>query len=81
MTDVNQETAQKLKNYIEKIERLEDDKAELMRGIKDVFDEAKAVGFDAKIMKQVIKLRKMKREEYLEQEHILSTYLTALGME
>lgn len=74
------QTAQQLKNLIEKIERLEDEKSELLQTIKEVFGEAKGFGFDPKVMRQVLKLRKMKREEYLEQEHLLETYLNALGM-
>jgi uncharacterized protein (UPF0335 family) len=73
-------TAHQLKNFIEKIERLEDEKTELLETIREVFSEAKGFGFDPKIMKKVLKLRKIKREEYLEQEHLLETYLSALGM-
>jgi uncharacterized protein (UPF0335 family) len=76
----NAQTAHQLKAAIEKIERLEDEKTELMQTIRDVFAEAKGFGFDPKIMRQVLKLRKMKREEYLEQEQLLETYLNALGM-
>lgn len=69
-----------LRQYIEKVERLEEEKAELMEAIREVFAEAKGNGFDVKIMKQVLKLRKMKQEELMEQEELLTLYLQALGM-
>lgn len=69
-----------LRQYIEKVERLEEEKAELMEAIREVFGEAKGNGFDVKIMKQVLKMRKMKQEELMEQEELLTLYLQALGM-
>jgi uncharacterized protein (UPF0335 family) len=69
-----------LRQYIEKVERLEEEKAELMDAIREVFAEAKGNGFDVKIMKQVLKMRKMKQEELMEQEELLTLYLQALGM-
>ncbi|MDP1614575.1 MAG: DUF2312 domain-containing protein, partial [Methylococcales bacterium] len=61
-----------LRQYIEKVERLEEEKAELMEAIREVFAEAKGNGFDVKIMKQVLKMRKMKQEELMEQEELLT---------
>ncbi len=72
--------AQQLRMFIEKIERLEEDKATLMEDIKETFAEAKGHGFDTKVMKQVIKLRKMKVEDVAEQEELLDLYKHALGM-
>lgn len=69
-----------LRQFIEKIERLEEEKAELMETIREVFAEAKGGGFDVKIMKQVLKMRKMKQDELMEQEELLTLYLQALGM-
>ncbi len=69
-----------LRQYMEKVERLEEEKAELMDAIREVFGEAKGNGFDVKIMKQVLKMRKMKQEELMEQEELLALYLQALGM-
>ncbi len=80
MDDTTPEAAHKLKLFIEKIERMEDEKTTLLRDIKDVFDDAKNNGFDPKIMKQVIRCRKMKRDDYLEQEQLLATYLSAVGL-
>lgn len=69
-----------LRQFIEKIENLEKEKAELMEAIREVFAEAKGIGFDIKIMKQVLKMRKMKQGELMEQEELLTLYLQALGM-
>jgi uncharacterized protein (UPF0335 family) len=79
---MNQSTvaASQLRMFIEKIERLEEEKAALMETIKEVFAEAKSSGFEPKIMKQVIKIRKMKQEELAEQEELLDIYRHALGM-
>lgn len=70
----------KLKSYIERVERLEEDKAGIASDIRDVFAEAKANGFDVKTMRQVLKLRKMKTHERDEAEHMLELYKRALGM-
>ena len=71
----------KLKSYIERIERLEEDKAAVASDIKDVFAEAKSNGFDVKAMRSVMKLRKMKSDERTEAEYMLDLYKRALGME
>lgn len=71
---------EQLKQYISKIERLESDKAEITDDIKQVFDEAKANGFDIKIMKQVMKLKKLDKDSLAEQEAILELYRSALGI-
>ncbi len=72
--------AQQLRLFIEKIERMEEDKARLMEEIKEVFAEAKGSGFEPKIMKQILRLRKMKQDEVAEQEELLDLYKQALGM-
>ncbi len=72
--------AQQLRMFIEKVERLEEEKSRIMEDIKDVFAEAKGSGFDPKVMKQIIKLRKMKDNEVAEQEELLDLYKQALGM-
>lgn len=69
-----------LRQFIEKVERLEEEKTELMDAIREVFAEAKGNGFDTKIMKQVLKMRKMKQEDLMEQEELLTLYMQALGM-
>ena len=71
---------EQLKQYISKIERLNSDRAEVADDIKQVFDEAKANGFDTKIMKQVIKLKKLDKDSLAEQEAILELYRSALNI-
>ena len=69
-----------LRAFIERIERLEEEKAALMADIREVYAEAKGTGFDPKIMRQVVRLRKMEPDARQEQEFVLDTYLAALGM-
>ena len=69
-----------LKQYISKIERLEQEKIEIQDHIKDIYADAKSNGFDPKIMKQVIKERKIEKKELEEQETLLVMYKRALGM-
>jgi uncharacterized protein (UPF0335 family) len=69
-----------LKSFIERIERLEEEKKALADDIRDVYSEAKANGFDVKVMRQIVKIRKMDKDELDEQEALLDTYLLALGM-
>jgi uncharacterized protein (UPF0335 family) len=69
-----------LKAFVERIERLEEEKKALADDIRDVYAEAKANGFDTKALRQVVRLRKIDVEERKEQEAILETYLQALGM-
>lgn len=69
-----------LLSFVERIERLEEEKATISSDIKDVYGEAKGTGFDSKILKKVIAIRKQDKQERMEQEAILDTYLAALGM-
>ena len=80
MSNIGGVSSAQLKSFIERIERLEEEKAAVSEHIRDVFAEAKGNGFDVKIMKQVLKMRKMKKEELREQEELLTIYLQALGM-
>jgi uncharacterized protein (UPF0335 family) len=73
--------ADRLKQIVARIERLEEDKKAVADDIKEVFAEAKGAGFDTKILRQVIRLRKLDRAEYQEQEALLDLYLEAVGME
>ncbi|HEX4302869.1 MAG TPA: DUF2312 domain-containing protein [Rhizomicrobium sp.] len=66
--------------YCERIERLEEEKKALADDIKEVYSEAKGTGFDTKILRQVIRLRKMESADRQEQEAMLDLYLSALGM-
>ncbi|RME66274.1 MAG: DUF2312 domain-containing protein [Alphaproteobacteria bacterium] len=67
-----------LRAFIERIERLEEEKKGIADDIKDVYAEAKAAGFEPKVMRQAIKLRKMDRDQRQEQEYLLETYMRAL---
>ena len=69
-----------LKSFINRIERLEEERAALSADIKEVYSEAKGTGFDTKVMRQVIRLRKMESADRQEQEAMLDLYLGALGM-
>ena len=80
MSDANV-AADQLRLYIERIERLEEERKGIGDDIKDVYLEAKATGYDAKIMRQIVRLRKMQPHDRQEMEAILQTYLSALGME
>lgn len=77
---LNAATQQQLRQFIEQIERLEEEKKAIADDMKDKFAEAKALGFDVKAMRQIVRLRKKGRDERLEEEAILDTYLHALGM-
>lgn len=69
-----------LKAFVERIERLEEEKQGITDDIKDVYAEAKANGFDVKVLRQVIKMRKQDASERAELESLLELYLSALGM-
>jgi len=70
-----------LRSFIERIERLESEKKSIAEDIRDVFGEAKSQGFDTKIMRKVLALRKKDDQERMEEELILDQYLIALGMQ
>lgn len=80
-TDVAGVAGKRLKSFIDRIERLEEEKAGIAADIKDIYSEAKAVGFDPKIMRKIIRLLKIDREKRAEEEALLETYLAALGVE
>lgn len=79
ITKIDQTTREKLRQTIAKIERLEEEKREVAEQIKEVYGEAKAIGFDVKALRQVIRLRRIEKAEREEMELILETYLIALG--
>lgn len=71
--------ADRLRSIIERIERLEEEKAALMNDIKEVYAEAKGDGYDVKTLRQVVRIRKMDRADRQEQEALLDLYLSAIG--
>lgn len=80
MSDVGGIAADRLKSFVERIERLEEEKRGLQEDIKEVYAEAKGTGFDTKIIRQIIRLRKTDKADRQEQEAILELYKEALGM-
>ena len=73
-------SAIQLSKYIERIERLEEEKRALMADIRDIYSEARATGFEPKIMRQIIKMRGLDKEVLAEQDILLSTYRAAVGL-
>ena len=69
-----------LKSIVERIERLEEEKATILGDIREVYAEAKGSGFDTKIMRQIVRLRKMDKADLQEQETLLDLYKRALGL-
>ncbi|SMF45834.1 Uncharacterized conserved protein, UPF0335 family [Tistlia consotensis] len=80
MSDIGGVAAERLRSFIERIERLEEEKAALANDVREVYSEAKSAGFDTKIMRQVIKLRKMDQNDRQEQEALLDLYKAAVGL-
>lgn len=79
-TDIGGVSGARLKSFIERIERLEAEKAALSEDIKDVYAEAKGTGFDVKAMRKIISLRKIDAEKRREAEELLDLYKAAVGM-
>lgn len=71
----------RLKSFIQRIERLEEEKKATMEDIRDVYGEAKAMGFDPKIMRKIVSLRKANLEKRREEQELLELYMSAIGME
>ena len=80
MADFGGIAGEQLKSLIERIERLEEEKQALGEDIKEIYAEAKGTGFEPKIMRQLIKIRKMDKDEHDEQESLLVLYRRAIGM-
>ncbi|HYH17604.1 MAG TPA: DUF2312 domain-containing protein [Azospirillum sp.] len=81
VNDVQGIAGAQLRSIIERVERLEEEKKGLADDIRDIMAEAKGQGFDVKIIRQIIKLRKMDQSDRQEQESLLDLYKVALGME
>ena len=73
--------AEALQQYVDRIEKLEEEKKALAEDIKQVYSEAKSTGFDTKILRKIISLRKVEEHERKEQEELLDLYKRAIGME
>ena len=81
MTDMRGVAADRLKSFVERIERLEEERTALGADLREVYAEAKGTGFDTKIMRQIVKLRKMDSADRQESDHLIDLYKRALGME
>lgn len=77
---LNQSAQKQLKSIVERVERLEVEKAEVAEQIKEIYAEAKGNGYDTPVLRKVVRLRKMDQAKRLEQEAILDLYLSALGL-
>ncbi len=80
MPDVGGIAAERLRSYVERIERLEEEKVALAADIRDVYAEAKGSGFNLKVLRQVVRLRRMNSADRQEHETLLDVYKRALGM-
>ena len=74
-------SGERLRSFIQRIERLEEDKAAIGEDLKEIFAECKGVGFDTKIIRQIVRMRKIEIEKRRENEELLSLYCAAIGME
>ena len=81
MSEVGGVAGDRLRSLIERIERLEEEKETISVDVREVYAEAKATGFDPKVMRQIVRLRKMESDDRTEQEALLEIYNEALGME
>ena len=80
MAEVGGIAGEQLRTFIERIERLEEEKKDVQDQIKEVFSEAKGSGFDTRIMRQLLRLRKLRDVDRSEQEELLEIYKSAIGM-
>lgn len=80
MTEVGGIAVERLRYLIERIERLEEEKKEIQNDIRDIFAEAKSAGFDVKIMREILKLRKQNAADRDEQDYLIETYRKALDL-
>ncbi len=80
MSTLQASAQNQLRQFVEQIERLEEEKKQLGSDIRDKYTEAKAVGFDVKALRQIVRLRKKSNQERQEEESILEVYMHALGM-
>ena len=74
-------SGERLRSFIQRIEKLEEDKAAVGEDLKEVYAEAKGVGFDTKIIRQIVRLRKVELEKRRENDELLELYKAAIGME
>ena len=74
-------SAERLKSFVKRIEKLEEDKGAVAEDLKEVYGEAKGAGFDTKIIRKIVSLRRIEIEKRREQEELIELYMSALGMD
>jgi len=79
--DIGGVAGKRLKSFLDRVERLEEEKKALADDIKDIYAEAKGIGFDPKTMRKLVRLRKMETEKRREEEELLELYKAAIGLE
>ena len=80
MAEVGSVSTDRLRSFVDRIERLEEEKMALAADIREVYSEAKGAGFDVRVMRQLIRLRKLDKDDRTQMEEILSVYERALDM-
>ncbi len=80
-TDTGAISGERLRSFVKRIEKLEEDKAAVGEDLGEVYGEAKSMGFDTKIIRQIVRIRKIELEKRREQEELLELYKSALGMD
>lgn len=80
-TSSGEVSSERLRSFILRIEKLEESKASVLEDIKDVYGEAKSTGFDVKIIRKIVRLRKIEIEKRREEDELLELYKSAIGME
>ena len=81
MENTSEVSSERLKSFIKRIEKLEEDKAAVSEDIKEIYSEAKSTGFDVKAIRAIVRLRKKTEHERREEEEILDLYKSSIGME
>jgi len=80
MVEVGGIARERLKSFVERIENLEEEKSALTADIREIYSEAKGIGLDVKILRQIVRLRKLDSSDRQQQEELLDLYKNALGM-
>jgi len=81
MPDIAGVQGDRLKSFVERVERLEEEKKALAEDIKEIYAEAKAIGYDAKIMRKIVMLRRIAADKRREEQELLGLYAAAIGMQ
>jgi len=74
-------SSERLRSFIKRIEKMEEDKAAVAEDLKEIYSEAKSAGFDTRIIRKIVSLRRVELEKRREQEELMELYMAALGME